>query len=98
MSDILVTFLQAGLADCRSPAHDFAGDALVDRSNLVVFRSRFPAASVATLTFLSVLLRVLRRHVRVKATLESYGCSCPFGSDIRKSASCDMMRMSEPGH
>src|SRR4029077_5849317 len=31
-------------------------------------------ASVATLTFLSALLRTLRRNVRVKATLESYGC------------------------
>ncbi len=31
-------------------------------------------SSVATLTFLSVWPRVLRRNVRVKATLESYGC------------------------
>jgi hypothetical protein len=30
--------------------------------------------SVVTLTFLSVWPRVLRRNVRVKATLETYGC------------------------
>jgi hypothetical protein len=26
------------------------------------------------------------------------GSRCPFGSDIRKSARCDKIRMSEPGH
>jgi hypothetical protein len=34
----------------------------------------YSGASVATLTFLSVLPRVLRRNVRVKAALETFGC------------------------
>src|ERR1700722_13705746 len=37
MSDILVTFLQGGPADITPPTHDFAGDALVERSNLAGF-------------------------------------------------------------
>ena len=36
-------------------------------------------AGVATLTFLSVRPRALRWNVRLEATLESYGCWCPFG-------------------
>ena len=33
-----------------------------------------PHASVADLTFLSALPRVIHRNVKFKATLESYGC------------------------
>ena len=53
---------------------------------------------VATLTFLSIVPRPRQRNVRVKATPESHVCQCPFGSDIRKSARRDRVRMSEPGH
>src|SRR5712691_3625228 len=55
-------------------------------------------ASVADLTFLPVLRRVLRRNVKSKATLESHGCQCPFGSDVRTSTCCKGIRTSEPGH
>ena len=32
---------------------------------------------------------LLQRNARVKATLETYICWCPFGSDIRKNARRD---------
>src|SRR6266851_1231675 len=38
------------------------------------------------------------RNVKSKATLESYGCQCPFGSDVRTRACCKGIRTSEPGH
>src|ERR1700733_5371508 len=41
---------------------------------------------------------LLQRNARVKATLETYICWCPFGSDIRKNGRRDTIRMSEPGH
>jgi hypothetical protein len=54
--------------------------------------------SVADLTFLSALPRVIHRNVKSKATLLSYSCQCPFGSDVRTSACCKRIRTSEPGH
>src|ERR1700720_3713208 len=43
MSDILVTFLQAGRPTLALPPYDFAGDPLVERSNLADVSKRFSA-------------------------------------------------------
>ncbi len=54
--------------------------------------------SAADLTFALGLPRVVWRMSNPRAALQSYFCECPFGSNIRRSARRNGMRMLEPGH
>jgi hypothetical protein len=75
---------------------DESGEPVV--TTLVCFLFFAREANVADLTFASMSPRVLHANVKSKATLEFINFWCPFGSDIRKDACCDTIRMSEPGH
>ena len=67
-------------------------------SRLVVQELQIGGTSVVVLTFASLLPRVHEANVKTKTTLEYNIFQCPFGSDIRKSARCNTIRMAEPGH
>jgi predicted transcriptional regulator len=68
-AELLRARLRAGLSQA-----ELAERMGTSQSTIARLENGHSLPSVATLTFLSVSPRVLRRNVRVKATLESYGC------------------------